>query len=78
VQFSVRIGEHDYGYRLGAIKRFLAQRDTVLAVVKFRGREVTHPELGEALLGRLLADLGRKAVKPTLIGKAMRVLIVPR
>jgi translation initiation factor IF-3 len=76
VQFSVRIGDHDYGYRLEQIKRFLADRNTVLATVQFRGREQSHPELGEAILNRVLADLGKKG-KTSLKGRTLSVLITP-
>jgi len=58
-------------------KKWLAQRNTVLAMVQFKGREVTHPELGEQLLQRLLTDLG-KSGKPVLKnGRDLQVLITP-
>jgi translation initiation factor IF-3 len=61
---------------MGQAKRFLAQRNTVLAVVQFRGREITHPALGEEILNRLLTDLGKKG-KPILKGRSLQVLITP-
>jgi translation initiation factor IF-3 len=77
VQFSVRISDHDYSYRMEQAKKWLAQRNTVLAMVQFKGREVTHPELGEQLLQRLLTDLGKQA-KPVLKnGRDLTVLITP-
>jgi len=81
VKFSVRIGDHDYGYRVKQIKGFLKDRNTVLAVVQFKGREITHYDLGEGLMTRLLNDLcneGRTTGKPVLKGKTLSVLILPK
>jgi len=81
MKFSVRISDHDYGYRLKRIKEFLADKDTVLATVQFKGREITHIDLGEAMLNRLVTDLGKDARvtgKPTLRGKALQLLILPK
>jgi translation initiation factor IF-3 len=81
VKFSVRIGDHDYGYRVEQIKKFLTSRNTVLAVVQFKGREITHFDLGEDLMNRLLTDVGkegRPAGKPVLKGKTLSVLILPK
>ena len=81
MKFSVRIGDHDYGYRVEQIKKFLTSRNTVLAVVQFKGREITHFDLGEDLMNRLLTDVGkegRPAGKPVLKGKTLSVLILPK
>jgi translation initiation factor IF-3 len=81
VKFSVRIGDHDYGYRVKQIKNFLTKRDTVLVTVQFKGREITHYGLGEALMARLLDEVsavGRTTVKPVLKGKSLQVLVLPK
>jgi translation initiation factor IF-3 len=77
VKFSVRVSDHDYGYRVEQVKRFLAKKHSVLAVVQFKGREITHPELGQELLARLLTDLGRNGT-PVLKGRSLQVLITPK
>jgi Translation initiation factor IF-3, C-terminal domain len=75
LQLSVRISEHDYGYRVKQAQKWLAQKDTVLAVVQFKGREISHKELGEKLLEKLMTDLGKKG-KPVLKnGRDLQVLI---
>ena len=76
MKFSVRISDHDYGYRMEQAKKFLADHNTVLATVQFRGREQSHPELGEEILNRLLTDLGKKGT-PILRGRTLQVLILP-
>jgi translation initiation factor IF-3 len=81
MKFSVRIGDHDYGYRLKQIEKFLKDRDTVLITVQFKGREITHFDLGEQLINRLLTDLGGKikpTSKPVLKGKWLQVLLLPK
>jgi translation initiation factor IF-3 len=81
MKFSVRISDHDYGYRLKQIEKFLKDKDTVLATVQFKGREITHFDLGEQVLNRLITDLGgkaRTAGKPALKGKSLQVLILPK
>jgi translation initiation factor IF-3 len=82
MKFSVRISDHDYGYRLKQIEKFLKDRDTVLITVQFKGREITHFDLGEQLINRLLTDLGEQLIKPAgkpaLKGKWLQVLLLPK
>lgn len=80
MKFSVRISDHDYGYRLKQIEKFLKDKDTVLVTVQFKGREITHFDLGEQLLNRIIADLGTKARagKPNLKGKWLQVQLLPK
>lgn len=80
MKFSVRISDHDYGYRLKRIVEYLADKDTVLVTVQFKGREITHFDLGEQLLNRLIADLDGKVRngKPSLKGKSLQVLLLPK
>ena len=49
--------EEDYQVKLRSIRRFLESGNKVKATVRFRGREIVHKELGEALLTRLTEDL---------------------
>lgn len=83
MKFGLRISPHDYGYRLKRIREFLEDHDTVLITVQFRGREVAHPELGQQLLGRLLADLkdhsrGHVPSIPLPKGRLLQVLVLPK
>jgi translation initiation factor IF-3 len=81
MNFSVRISDHDYGYRLKQIEKFLKDKDTVLVTIQFKGREITHFDLGEQVLNRLITDLGDKAKpagKAALKGKWLQVLLLPK
>ena len=81
VQFRPRIDEHDYDFKKNNIVRFLQHGDKVKASVRFRGREMSHMELGRAVLDRLLADIkdvgaGENA-NPDVQGNRMTLVIAP-
>src|SRR5436305_13662686 len=57
VQFRPRIDEHDFDFKKNNIIRFLQHGDKVKASIRFRGREMSHMELGRAVLDRLLQDV---------------------
>src|SRR5690606_29613412 len=53
VKFRPKTHGHDFDFKLRHIRRFLEDGDKVKLVVQFRGREVTHPETGRAILDRV-------------------------
>jgi translation initiation factor IF-3 len=57
VQFRPRIDEHDFEFKKNHVLRFLEDGAKVKAVVRFRGREMAHQELGRAVLDRLLEEI---------------------
>ncbi|GGM95360.1 translation initiation factor IF-3 [Thermus composti] len=80
IKFRVKIDEHDYQTKLGHIKRFLQEGHKVKVTIMFRGREMSHPELGEKLLNRVAEDLKDLAVvemKPEMLGRDMNMLLAP-
>src|SRR5687768_3361362 len=81
VQFRPRIDEHDFDFKKNNIVRFLQHGDKVKATVRFRGREMTHMELGRAVLDRLLAevkDFGEpENPNPDVQGNRMTMVISP-
>ena len=66
IKFRPKIAQNDYDTKKGHVSRFLKNKDKVKITIMFRGREVTHPERGTALLDRLASELseigGRRAV----------------
>ena len=61
IKFRPKIAQNDYDTKKGHVRRFLTGKDKVKITIMFRGREVTHPERGIALLDRLaeeLSDIG--------------------
>lgn len=75
-----KIDPHDYETKTKHIKRFLESGHKVKVTVMFRGREMTHTELGEKLLVRLaedIKDLGTVESKPKLDGRNMVMVLTP-
>jgi translation initiation factor IF-3 len=81
VQFRPRIDEHDFDFKKNHVIRFLEHGDKVKASVRFRGREMTHMELGRAVLDRLLAEIkehgAAEAPHPDVQGNRMTIVIAP-
>ena len=57
IKFRVKIGGHDYRTKVNHVKRFLKGGHKVKVTIMFRGRERTHPELGQELLNRVAQDV---------------------
>jgi translation initiation factor IF-3 len=80
VKFRPGTDDGDYNIKLRNIRRFLDDGDKVKVTLRFRGREITHQELGMALLIRLkdeLADSILVESMPKLEGKQMIMMIAP-
>ncbi|NND01327.1 MAG: translation initiation factor IF-3 [Acidimicrobiia bacterium] len=80
VQFRPKIGVSDYEVKRKRVQRFLGEGDKVKCTMRFRGREVTHPELGREILQRLVDDLGERAVvevMPKMEGRQITMVLGP-
>ena len=80
VQLSCRIEKHDFDTRVNQAKKFLADGDKVKAVVRFKGREMTHTELGREVILKFqesLAGVGSAEKKPVLEGRYMSIVLSP-
>ncbi|HEV2819089.1 MAG TPA: translation initiation factor IF-3 [Solirubrobacteraceae bacterium] len=80
IKFRPKIAEHDYATKKGHGERFLRHKDKVKVTIMFRGREVTHPERGEAILNRLAEELSELATvdqRPTQDGRNMTMMLGP-
>ncbi|MBO8156426.1 MAG: translation initiation factor IF-3 [Bacillaceae bacterium] len=81
VRLSPAIEEHDFNTKLRNARKFLDKGDKVKATVRFRGRAITHKELGQQVLERMaeqLEDLGVVETKPKMEGRNMFMMIAPR
>lgn len=81
VKFRPRTDTHDYDFKKNHIIRFLEQGNRVKCGVFFRGREMTHPELGYELLARLCQDLEELAEiekAPQMEGRLLVMYLVPK
>jgi len=80
IKFRPKIDPHDYATKKGHVERFLKHRDKVKVTIMFRGRELLHPERGEAILLRLADELKELAIiesRPNLDGRNMIMMLAP-
>jgi translation initiation factor IF-3 len=80
IKFRPKIAQNDYDTKKGHVQRFLLSKDKVKVTIMFRGREVTHPERGVALLDKLaeeLAEVGVVEQSPIQDGRNMTMMMAP-
>ena len=80
IKFRPGTDDGDYNIKMRNIKRFLAEGDKCKITLRFRGREITHQELGMALLNRIRTELGDLILIeqfPKLEGRQMIMMIAP-
>ncbi len=81
VKFRPGTDEHDYGYRMEHARGWLTGGDKVKATIWFRGREMTHRELGSRILEKLekdLADISEVEMRPRMEGNQMFTIFGPK
>jgi translation initiation factor IF-3 len=80
VKFRPGIEEHDYKFKVGHARRFLDEGNKVKLTMMFRGRQVTHPEIGLEVLSRVtqdLVDIGQIESHPNMEGRIMSMVVAP-
>ena len=80
IKLRSKTEEHDLQFKLKNIKKFLSAGDKVKVSMVFRGREITHTDLGMARLKRILEDVGELASveqHPKLEGRSMTMVLAP-
>ena len=81
VKFRPGTDDHDYEYRMKHARQWLQDGDKVKATIWFRGREMTHRELGARILEKLeqdLADVGEVEARPRMEGNQMFIILGPK
>ncbi|UCF79262.1 MAG: translation initiation factor IF-3 [Candidatus Eiseniibacteriota bacterium] len=81
VKFRPKIEEHDYRFKLNHARRFLQANDKVKFTLTFRGREMSHAELGHKLLERVVADLddvGQVEGRVRSEGRNLVLVMIPK
>jgi translation initiation factor IF-3 len=81
VKFRPGIEDHDYEFKVRHAHRFLSEGNKVKVTMMFRGRQVTHPELGREVLTRVmndLADVGKVESQPNFDNpRTMSMVLAP-
>ncbi len=81
IKMRPKISDNDYSTKAGHVARFLKDGAKVRVTIMFRGREVTHPEIGKSHLDRLaedMSDLATVESVPTVDGRNMVMVLAPR
>ncbi len=81
VKLRPNIEDHDFEVKAKNARRFLSAGDKVKVTIMFRGREITHPDLGEKLsvkLAEQLSDISAVEKNPKVEGKNMVMILTPR
>jgi len=81
VKFRPKTEEHDFQFKKNHILRFLSEGNKAKATVVFRGREMTHQELGRRLMDRLIDELKETAEverAPKMEGYALVTIFMPK
>ena len=80
VKMRPKTEEHDFLFKVKNARRFIEDGNKVKVTVMFRGREVTHPEFGRALMEKLaeeLKDVCAVESYPRMAGRFMTMVVAP-
>lgn len=80
VKLRPKTEEHDYEFKVRNVKRFLEEGNKARVTIMFRGREITHKELGQAILDEVVKDVKDVGVveqTPRMEGRQMFMILAP-
>ena len=80
-RLSVTIDKHDFDTRVNNARKALIKGDKVKASIRFKGRQIAHPELAHEVLARFeetLSDVSEAETKPKLEGRVMSMQLTPK
>jgi len=81
VKYRPGVSDHDFDFKTRHARRFLEEGNKVKLTMMFRGRQVTHPELGREVLLRVFAeleDIAKVEMHPKLEGRNMTMVLAPK
>ena len=81
VKMGSRTDPHDVAHKVKNIRLFIERGQRVKVSVFFRGREITHPELGRQMLSGVVdqvQDIAKVDIAPRLEGRSMAMLLTPK
>lgn len=81
IKFRPKIEGHDMDFKTKHVRRFLEEGNKCRLVIIFRGREITHPETGRAVLDRVVEatqDIANVEVQPNMEGRRMVMILAPK
>jgi len=81
VRLSTTIGDHDFNTKLRQARGFIEDGDKVKVSVRFRGRAITHKDIGRDVLDRFaegMEDIAALQTKPNMEGRNMFMMLAPK
>jgi translation initiation factor IF-3 len=81
VKVGSQTSHHDVDFKVGHIRSFLGEGHRVKVSVFFRGRSITHPELGRAMLDRIaekVSDVASVEQPPRMEGRSMSMMLIAK
>lgn len=81
IKLRPKIEDHDFGFKLRNIIKFLEEHDRVKVTVQFRGREIAYADTGRRLLERVIEEVGELGTvegSPKMEGRFLSVFIAPK
>jgi translation initiation factor IF-3 len=81
VKVGSQTSHHDVDFKVGHIRGFLGEGHRVKVSVFFRGRSITHPELGRAMLDRIaekVSDVASVEQSPRMEGRSMSMMLIAK
>ena len=81
IKLRPKTDEHDFDFKVKHIRRFLGEGNKCKLVIVFRGREIVHPEMGQAMLDQVLravTDIAMVEQRALMEGRRMVMTIGPR
>jgi translation initiation factor IF-3 len=80
IRMRPKIDEHDIDFKTRTVEKLLKEGDKVKVTIMFRGREVTHPQIGRALLERVyerVKDISQVEKPASMEGRNMTMILTP-
>ena len=81
IRLRPKTGQHDVAFKVRDARRFLDSGLKVKVRVRFRGREITYPEIGREMLKRIaeeLGDVSEVEQRPRMEGRSMLMILSPK
>jgi translation initiation factor IF-3 len=81
IKMRPNIDDHDYDTKMKAMHKFIGEGDKVKVTLRFRGRELSHQQLGMNLLRRVqedIAEVAKVEAYPRMEGRQMLMVVSPK
>jgi len=81
IRLRPKTGDHDVAFKVRDARRFLNDGCKVKVRVRFRGREITYPEIGREMLNRVAEELGDVSAieqEPRMEGRSLLMILSPK